>query len=257
MLISAFKSRLSFRMNYIISVIFSFLYICLQVFIWKALYAGNQTNELNEVTLAEMISYSLIATATQKLVHSNVMYSMNEMLLDGSISFQLLMPMDFRFHQFCVSVSDNIFWTVYGSVPPIFMAVLVFGLKFDFTLLQATLYLGSVALAIVIGFLWSFIMGMTALWLRNSFFLSNVNSVVFNLFSGAVVPMWFFPGWLEKISGVLPFRYMVYEPISVLMGKTDQYGMVFFMQLFWIAVLYVVGTCLWKAGQKRLLIQGG
>ena len=139
------------------------------------------------------------------------------------------------------------------------MAIAFFGLRFDFTMQRLGLYCVSVALAFFISFLFSFIMGTSVIWLKNSFFLDNLRSLVLRLFSGAIVPLWFFPGWLNRASDFLPFRYIVFEPISILLGKTpmEQIPGVLLMQVLWIGLLFGMMSFIWAMGRRHIMIQGG
>ena len=53
LLVNAFKQKIVFRINYCVDIVFSFLYIFLQVMIWKGLYKGYE--DWNGISLNEMI----------------------------------------------------------------------------------------------------------------------------------------------------------------------------------------------------------
>lgn len=114
-------------------------------------------------------------------------------------------------------------------------------------------------MGILINFLYNFLFGSSVIWLRNSFFLKNVNSVLLNLFSGALVPLWFFPHGLKAISDFLPFRYIVFEPIAILLNTKSHEETLFVlvMQLFWITILFCAVTLVWHRGRTKIMIQGG
>lgn len=121
------------------------------------------------------------------------------------------------------------------------------------------MYLCSVCMGIVINFLYSFLFGSSVIWLRNSFFLDNINSVLFSLFSGAFVPIWFFPEGLKAVSAFLPFRYVVFEPTAIFVNTKsfEESAAVLGMQLMWIALLYGAVTFVWNRGRYKIMIQGG
>lgn len=80
-----------------------------------------------------------------------------------------------------------------------------------------------------------------------------------NLFSGALVPIWFFPESLKKISIFLPFRYIVFEPLSILLNKKNIYEIlnILFLQILWIGILMCVVRVVWDRGRRKIMIQGG
>jgi ABC-2 type transport system permease protein len=193
------------------------------------------------------------------LTRSDVMNHLNASFLDGSISLRLLLPLGYRTYYFLSNLSENLFWSIYQSLPPILVAIVFFGLRFDLTPQRLGLYCVSVMLAFFISFLFSFIMGTSVIWLKNSFFLENLRSLVLRLFSGAIVPLWFFPGWLNSASNFLPFRYIIFEPISILLGKTpmEQIPAVLMMQTLWIAILFGLMSFIWAMARKHIMVQGG
>ncbi len=257
LLINAFKTKLVFRLNYLLNTLFSFLYILLQVFIWKGLY-GNSSN-WNGIMLNEMIAYTIFSNVTSMFIKSNLMKNINNEVQDGSISLKMLLPCGYRTYYLKSVLSENLLGSIYNLLPPILIAVVVFGVDFKLSVIQLIVYVVTVFLAFVMNFTYSFVMGLSVVWFRNSFFLENVDQLVFKLFSGAIVPMWFFPSWLNGASFILPFRYMIFEPISILLGVTprNQYLRVFTIQIVWIIILILLMQFVWAKAQKHIMIQGG
>lgn len=258
MLANAFKAKAAFRFDYIVGTVFAFCTIVLKVSIWKGLYGSSGTS-VNGIFLSDMVAYSILSSLTQSVTRSHVMTDLNEMVLNGNISIQLLLPLHFRKHLLLTSLTDNLFGLVYSTLPPLLISILLYGLPLSLTPLSFFAYLLSLALGFVINFLYSFLLGLSVLWLRNAFFLRNLNALLPQLFSGTLVPMWFFPGWLNLAGAFLPFRFMVFEPLSILLGKNngEEILLVLLFQLLWIAVLFLLGEWVWRKGQKKLMVQGG
>ena len=160
---------------------------------------------------------------------------------------------------FLESVTKNIFWTVYGIVPSVLMAVLLFDFRLEIRILNLAVYALSLIMGILINFLYNFLFGSSVIWFRNSFFLDNINSVLQKLFSGAMVPLWFFPGGLKTVSDYLPFRYIVFEPTAILLntGGAGKMISVLGMQVLWIVLLFCAVTLVWHRGRNKIMIQGG
>ena len=257
LIINLSKSKMVFRANYLLSTLFSFFYIFLQVFIWKGLY-GN-SSDWNGIRLNEMIAYTILSSMTLMLVKSNLMKNLNAEVQDGSISIRLLLPHGFRSYYFKSNLSENMLWSIYNSLPPIIVAIVVFGLEFNFSVIQLFGYILAVVLAFLMNFSYSFFMGLAVMWFRNAYFLENIDELVFKLFSGTIIPMWLFPLWLDSTSRVLPFRYMIFEPLSILLGKTppNEYINVYLIQLVWCVVLFALMQLVWYKARKKIMIQGG
>ncbi|MCM1263438.1 MAG: ABC-2 family transporter protein [Butyrivibrio sp.] len=254
----SFKEKSMFRFDYIAGSIYAFFYIVLKVWLWKGLY-GASGESVGGVALESMIIYSIIAGFTEGVTKTTVMKDLNNAVLDGTISSTLLLPMGLKTYMFIQSVAHSLFNTVYRTAPSVAAAMFVFGLNLEIKPENLLLYLCSVCMGIVINFLYNFLFGLSVIWLRNSFFLDNINSVLFSLFSGAFVPIWFFPNSLKALSDILPFRYIVFEPTAIFVnGKSlEESAAVLFIQLMWSVFLFCAVTFVWNRGRCKIMIQGG
>jgi ABC-2 type transport system permease protein len=72
---------------------------------------------------------------------------------------------------------------------------------------------------------------------------------------GMLLPLEVFPGWLESITRLLPFRAMAYAPARLASGHLEP-GLLL-EQVGWLAVLTVVAIAAFGAGERRLQVVGG
>ena len=89
--------------------------------------------------------------------------------------------------------------------------------------------------------------------------LDTITHNIIGLFSGSIVPLWFFPDALEKVSYFLPFRLIYFVPISVYLNKAGFFGSInlIMQQFIWIISLHLLMEGIWKLGIKKLVVQGG
>jgi ABC-2 type transport system permease protein len=255
---NSFKSRLIFRADYLIGFLFSFFYIFLRVFIWKGLY-GSDGREISGIFLNSMIAYTVFSSLTEMLTKSDVMTQINNSIQDGSVAMKLLLPIGFQKYYFLSNLSENLFGSIYRSLPSILISIIVFGIHIQLTFLSFAFFCLSVVMAMLINFFFSFILGMSVIIFKNAFYIENLNEVLFKLFSGAIVPMWFFPGWFNAASRFLPFRYVIFEPVSILLGQTPQGQIprVLLLQLIWTLILWGLMLLVWARSRKHIMVQGG
>lgn len=254
----SFKEKSIFRFDYLVSTLFSFFNIILKVCLWKGLY-GIGGGTVNGIALNDMLVYSILSSFTAGITKTSVMNDLNESVLSGSISSNLLLPIGLKKYLFLCSVTKNFFLTLYGILPSVLAAMLFFGFHAGIRPVNGALYLLSVTMGILINFLYHFLFGSSVIWFRNSFFLNNINSVLLNLFSGALVPLWFFPEPMKVLSVFLPFRYIVFEPVAVLLNTKSEAetAYVLAMQVFWLVLLFYAVTLVWNRGRNKIMIQGG
>jgi len=78
-------------------------------------------------------------------------------------------------------------------------------------------------------------------------------------FSGMIMPLPFFPGWLRTLAHALPFASVMQTPIDVYLGKHQGLGLLGTIaeQAAWAVVLLGLGRLALRAGTRKLVVQGG
>ena len=80
-----------------------------------------------------------------------------------------------------------------------------------------------------------------------------------DILSGIVVPIPFFPKFLQIISSFLPFQYISDLPFRLYVGNISLADGVFGMciQFIWIIIFIILGNILMEKNIKRVTVQGG
>ena len=80
-----------------------------------------------------------------------------------------------------------------------------------------------------------------------------------DIFSGLVVPIPFFPKFLQTISKCMPFQYVSDLPFRIYVGNIPLtegiYGLI--IQLVWVVILMLLGYILMQKSLKKVVVQGG
>ena len=87
----------------------------------------------------------------------------------------------------------------------------------------------------------------------------NIIITIADILSGIVVPIPFFPKFLQIISSYLPFQYISDLPFRLYVGNISLQNGVFGMciQLIWIIIFILIGNILLQKSIKRVVVQGG
>jgi ABC-2 type transport system permease protein len=73
-----------------------------------------------------------------------------------------------------------------------------------------------------------------------------------------LVPLDFYPGWLQTIAKSLPFAYMMYGPARLFVQPDPKLLLnILLGQLLWVAVLGGILVLAFSRGIRRLAINGG
>jgi ABC-2 type transport system permease protein len=121
------------------------------------------------------------------------------------------------------------------------------------------LYLISTLLGILINFYFSYSFGLLSFKVTNMWGMSQIMDAIVRLLSGALIPISFFPGVIQKIIFILPFSSLIYTPTMIYLGKLTGLEVVkaLSLQIVWIIVLAAIAKLLWKTMVKQLTILGG
>ena len=107
---------------------------------------------------------------------------------------------------------------IFRGVPPFLVGAIVFDLRLPDGAVVWLAFAVSVVLAVVASFAFRFLFNLAAFWLLDDRGAGVLALLVATFFSGLLVPLAFFPDWLETLAWALPFAAMVQTPIEVFLG---------------------------------------
>ena len=86
------------------------------------------------------------------------------------------------------------------------------------------------------------------------FFVSTVE-----FFSGAIIPLPFFPRGMQRILEILPFASMQNVPLRIYSGSmtASEISHAVSLQVFWLVVLVAGGRGLSLLAERKATVQGG
>jgi ABC-2 type transport system permease protein len=260
----AFKTRSAYRAEVGLLFVGRVLDLFVQVAIWRALIgaAGYAESSRGTITLREMVTYVVISRCISVFISLFAGYSplsqLGNKVRRGGIAMDLTKPLGLRENIFFGNIGSMLFEVVYGALPMLLIGALFFGID-----VPSALNLGLFAVAAINGlllyFMLSYVLGLLAFWYLEVWHFERLLNDLITVFSGALIPLWFFPPFLVTLSEWLPFRLIYYVPISIYLEKETPaaVGFLVLQQLLWLGLLLWVERALWKRGVTKLVVQGG
>jgi ABC-2 type transport system permease protein len=78
------------------------------------------------------------------------------------------------------------------------------------------------------------------------------------ILGGLLIPLDFYPGWLQAIAKALPFSSMIYAPSRLFVTPSiDLFINTILMQVVWIVVLGSIAVLAYRRGVAVLTVNGG
>ena len=263
--LSYFKLKYATELQYRIAAMaglstqffFGFVYVSIYI----AFYESGGTNL--PMSLEQLVSYIWLEQAFFVLIYS--FYKDKEiinMIKSGNVSYELSRPQDLYFMWMARIYGDKLSKTSLRFLPVIIVACLLprpYKLNLITTPQTFLIFIISLILASVLVTTIALLMHIICLFTLDDKGIVNIFMVVSDLLSGLVIPIPFFPKYLQNISNFLPFRYVSDFIFRLYVGNISNIEGIFgiFIQLIWIIILIILGKTLINKALKKAVIQGG
>lgn len=177
----------------------------------------------------------------------------------GDIAVDLYRPVDFQGWWLATDLGRAGFQALVRGTVPLLVGALVFRTRMPEHPLTWVFFLVSVLLALLVSFGVRFLVSITGFWLHDSEGVRAVMLVVSMFFSGMLLPIVLFPGWLGDLARVMPWAALVKVPTDVFLERASGGGLLpaLGFQLGWAAALLAVGRGAQWLATRRVVVQGG
>ncbi len=253
----SFKEQFAYKMNSYILLFSTSIKLLILVSVWSVLLKNNIV--VKGINLQNMISYVIVATLIESLTRSSMGSRMAEKVNDGSIAIDLIRPVNFKFYLFAEDLGDNCFRLLFSALPACILAAILFGFTLPDQAATLFLFLISLANGLILIYYINYVLGLLAFWFKDADYVNWFLGALFSLFAGGIVPLWFYPDLLYRISKFLPFRLVMFDPLSIYLEKISYSDSlkVILSQIAWISALMLLGKYVWQKAQAKITIHGG
>lgn len=203
--------------------------------------------------------YFLLIIATALLTAHIEQVVAKEDIQEGRLVKYLLKPFSYFWINFFI---ETPFRVLQGSMAIVASLILVsiFKINFAFSGDVDILILSFIValLAYFLSFLFKLIIGLLAFWLIDIHGFYQLVDVTLLIFAGYILPINLLPKFLENISYILPFAYMIYFPITAFQGKYElvQLMQIIATQIIWLFIFFMLYKVLWRRGLRKFTAVG-
>ena len=259
----ALSERLVYRADFFIATFLRFVPIITTILLWRAIYDGAGAGEVKLGGLAyeDMVSYYLFVMITRAFssmpgLGSGIATAVRE----GELRKYLLQPIDYVTYLLALRTAHKVVYYVMATGP----YLIVFWMCRDFLpgwppAPVLGLYLLSLALAFLLGFVTSCLIGMLSFWFLEVSTFLYLFMIASYFLSGHMFPLSLLPDGIRHVVTLLPFAYETYYPTMIILQKLppDEILHVVYMQMFWVVVIFGLGRLAWLRGLRRYAAFGG
>jgi ABC-2 type transport system permease protein len=234
-------------------MIIPFMWIFAQL--WRVTFDAAGTGEINGLTLRDTLWYLMLAE-TIELSRPRLGNTIAEAVKDGSIAYVLNKPYNFLFYQFSTSMGETVFRAVLNAIFGSIVVAWLIGPPPH--VLGFFVAIPAVLGAWVLNFCISVVIGLAAFVTEDISAFQWIYQKFAFILGGLLIPLDFYPLWLQGISKALPFSAMVYAPSRLFVTPSlELLAGTLVTQLAWTAVLGLVAGLAYRRGVAVLTVNGG
>lgn len=238
------------------NTVFGFILAYTYVALWDArpgLGGYDQSQALTYVWIGQAL---LMTTA---MMGGGFQDELIERIRTGDVAIDLYRPADLQLWWLATDLGRAAFHLLGRGVVPLLIGSLAFELTLPAGPLTWLLFLVSVALGVVVSFALRYLVVLSAFWLLDGAGVSQIAGLASMFFSGALLPLTLFPGWLGELARALPWAALQQIPADVFLGRHTGTGLlrVFAFQAGWALALLAAGRALQSVATRKVVVQGG
>jgi len=246
-----------YRFGFLFTIVGNIIYLGVAYYLWKSIYQYSDT--IRGLTFNETFLYVGLGSAIFILLKTYADWFIHYEIREGIIANYLTKPLDFQLYNLFANLGSLLMNLTAITLPTTILLVFVFKVKvvsgpglFLFPL--------SLLLAFLISFSIDYFIGLMGFYSESVWGLSTTKEILVTVFSGALIPLQFFPETMQKVLFWLPFQAIYHTPIMMI-TKPDQSLNIFLpmmaVQLAWAVILFIAARLFYNQAIKVLRIAGG
>lgn len=238
--------------NSVFGVIYSFAYLAL----WSANPTAGGYDAQDAVTYV-WLGQALLMTIA--LWGGGATDDLAERIRTGDVAIDLYRPVGIVGWYLASDLGRAAYHLLTRGVGPTLIGFLVFHISLPSSPLTALAFAVSLVLAVVVSFAIRFLVASSAFWLLDQSGVKVMSGAFATFFSGMMLPLVLFPGWLGTLARALPWASYVQVPADVWLGKHTGVDLLAALgfQVLWAVVLLVACHGVLRLATRKVVVQGG
>lgn len=220
------------------------------IFVWLAIIGDKHS--ISGFSKGDFIVYYVFFQLSWYIVGGSFGYNVGDAIKKGQINTSLLKPYNVVLRH-CIHEQA---WKVLSLLIAIPVSSIILFLFRDSVHIELSLVKGILLIVSLIfgGLLFALteaIVGLTAFWLTEIRPVDRLVETLDMLFGGVLIPITLMPRIVFDVANILPFKYMFYAPVSILLGKSTNPILDIAIQGIYILLFFTLYKFVWRIGIKK------
>jgi ABC-2 type transport system permease protein len=205
------------------------------------------------------VTYTWV-TQAMIMVNSNWgWWDIEQTIRTGDVVSDLAKPFSYVGFWLARDFGRAAYFVVFRALPILLVGQVLYGLHWPASV-GAWLAFGlAMLLAVVVSFGWRFLLNVSAFWTTDARGLGSIGLATSLFLGGFVVPIRYFPDWLQPVVLALPFASITQTPADLFVERIQGAAIVgpLLLQVMWAIVLLAAAQLVTLLAIRRVVIQGG
>jgi len=250
------RAVMTYRMNFILGQFALIFQLLAMLAIWRVLLASGKS--VAGYDWPQMKAYLMVGFFSGVLVSMYADFRMAGRIRDGMVALDLTKPLDFQTARFAETLGGV--WAELVTAVVVCSGVLLItgGIPVPGPT-AAALFALSMLAVVPLKFIIVYAFCLACFYTQNYLGVYWARLSIVSLLSGALVPLSFYPGWLQGLAQVMPFASLASTPALIYLDQVDTGAALLLIgtQLAWVAVLWFGTRLLFRGAVRQLTVHGG
>jgi ABC-2 type transport system permease protein len=238
--------------NSVFGIIYSYAYLAL----WDANPTAGGYDAQDAVTYV-WLGQALLMTIA--LWGGGTTDDLAERIRTGDVAIDLYRPVGLVGWYLAADLGRAAYHLLTRGVGPTVIGLVVFDIALPASPLAGLAFAVSLVLAVVVSFAVRFLVASTAFWLLDQSGVKVMSGAFAIFFSGMMLPLVLFPGWLGTLAQALPWASYLQVPADIWLGTHSGSGLATALgfQVAWALVLLLACQAVLRLATRKVVVQGG
>ncbi len=255
---ASFRIESSFRAQFWFKLLSGVLNVIARVSIWQSVFLHGAGS--TDISLPQMITYAILgATTFSTWDATQILREIGADIRSGNVVSHLMRPYSYPVSLYARQLGARAHEMLMIGLPVLVVMGSVYGFQLPASPGHAALFILSLLLSIFLLFTVSIAASMIGFWVMDMLALEWSLRGTLALFSGGLVPLWFYPDAVANTVLYLPFAWISFYPLAIYLGELDLLSSLLHLLygLSWAVVSAVLVALMWRAACRRMIVQGG
>ena len=220
-------------------------------YLWTSIYSSGQ--QIGSYSLKGIISYYLVFNfifLTTK--NNNTAWIAGEEIRRGELTNVMLKPISYLGYLLSHAIGLLLYCLAIYSLVYFFLLIALRNyIDLPNNIATILLFTALAILGFFINFFVAYLVGIMAFWLGQIIGLNFAVMSLVTFFEGGLMPLDLLPNFVTRINDFLPFKYVVFVPISVFTGRIGFSWELFLIPLGWVLFLLFLVKIIYRKGLKK------